>query len=464
MNRSLPDKPTEEKGEFGPLLRLSLPIILVNVSYNLMGTVDTALAGRMSELVQGATGLGNILFFFGTALGMGVVLGVDPVASQAFGAGRARRARQGMWQGIRAGALLFLPVAAVVFGLGQNLEFFGIDPELAAHSRQYMYARLFSLLPFYVIMSQKAYLQAAHRMKAVVISTLIVNVLNFALDWALIFGDAGLERLGLPAMGMPALGAAGVGAATSVAATVHALILGIGISRIPAGEGTVKFRKLDPALFRKVFTMGLPISLFLMAEVGLFAATTVLVGWMGARVMAAHQVALCLGSLTFMVPLAVGSATSVQVGRAVGRQDTTGVRGAGGAGLVLGGGAMLVAAALMWTVPETLARIMTSQEEVIPIAVVLIRIAGAFQLFDGLQAVAAGALRGAGMTLWTMWANLVSYWGVGFPVALWLGLGLDYGAAGLWWGLTAGLATAAVILVLRFMHVSRRPIRGIDPS
>ena len=175
-------------------------------------------------------------------------------------------------------------------------------------------------------------------------------------------------------------------------------------------------------------------------------------------------VALKPAALMFMIPLGISMATSVEVGRAIGRGDTEGTRRAGLMGIRIGAAYMILSAIVMETIPGTLARIMTTDPDVIPMATGLLRIAGLFQLFDGIQVVASGALRGAGFTKWAMVANLGAYWGVGLPVGIWLAFGAGMEVRGLWWGLAVGLLVASVILTIKFSVVSRRPIAPIDSS
>ncbi|MEE8583858.1 MAG: MATE family efflux transporter [Acidobacteriota bacterium] len=444
-----------------PLLQLALPLIVVNLGQQMMAVVDTALAGRLDEVSLAATGLGSTLFFLTSIFGIGVTLGVDPIASQAFGAGRRRHARRAMWQGVYAGLVVTVPIAAATVGLGAILEWLGVQPALAEKTRLYLHARLASIIPLMVFMACRSYLQAAQLTRPIVISTVAANLFNLAADWILVFGDDGLVRLGLPELGIPALGVAGIGWATTVAATMQLAVVALALGAEP-GQGRQPVRALDRLLLRRIFKLGIPTGLQLVSEGGIFALVSFLAGVMGSRAMAAHQVAIMLASLSFMVPLAVGMATSVQVGRAIGRADHPGTRRAGLAGIFLGGLAMIFAALMMWVFPTGLARIMTDQPGVVELSAQLLIIAGAFQIFDGIQAVASGALRGAGMTRWAMTANIVAYWLIGLPISLWLGFGLDWGPQGLWWGLTAGLFVAAAALSVKFAAVSRRPIAPIE--
>jgi len=210
--------------------------------------------------------------------------------------------------------------------------------------------------------------------------------------------------------------------------------------------------------------VGLPLGLQLGAETGVFALVSVLMGRMGTESMAGHQVALQIASFTYAATLGIGAATSVQVGRAIGRQDAAATRFAGLAGISLGAVYMVGNALLMWWFPETLARLMTSDATVIPSAVTLITIAAVFQVADGVQSVASGALRGAGVTRFSFVANVLGHWLVGVPVGALFGYGLGWGAPGLWWGLTAGLAAVALSLGLKFESLSRKPVARLQEN
>ena len=452
----------DDPGEALSLARLALPLIAVNVGQQLMGVVDTALSGRIDALAQAATGLGNTIFFFGALFGIGLTMGIDPLTAQAFGAGRADAARRAMWQCVWASLLIGPPIALFTVAAGHALETLGIAPDLAAETRRYLDARLLSLLPLFVVTAVRSYLQSAHRTAPIVVAAVVANLFNLVADWVLIFGDEGLVHVGLPAVGVPALGVAGIGWATTAATALNLAVLVIAIGRRRDESAIAVDRRPNAKLLRRLFALGTPIGLHMLAEVGIFSIAGLLAGTMGAVAMAAHQVALQLAALTFMIPLGIGAATSVRVGHAIGRGDLARVRRAGFAGIVMGAGFMTVSAVSMWLLPGAYARLMASDPNVVALASRLIVIAGAFQIFDGTQAVSAGALRGAGMTRWTMVANFFAYWIVGFPVLVALGFGFDFGPYGLWWGLTIGLAVAALLLATKFASVSRRPIAAIE--
>ncbi len=437
-------------GELLPLLRLALPLIAVQVGIQSISLVSTILAGRISAVALGATGLGAGIFFAIGLLGVGIVTGVDPIASQAFGAHRPRTARRALWHGIYIAMLVTLPLSFLILGVLHGLGTFGVRPELAVATREYVYGRLPSLFPFLAFTASRIYLQAAHRTRPILASVLVANVINFLATWILVFAG-------------PRLGIFGLGLGSTLATLYMMIHAALAIRAIPPGPGTEPLHPLDGILFRQVFRLGLPIGFQIFAEAAIFTLVGILAGTLGTEAMASHQVALTLASFTFMVPLAIGFATSVQVGRAIGRGDATGTKGAGMAGIRLGGGFMLVAAGIMWLFPETLARALSSDSSVVFLAVTLIRIAAAFQIFDGVQAVASGALRGAGVTRWAMVVNLIAYWLIALPVGTALMFGKGLGVLGLWWGLTAGLAVAAVALTTKFVLASRRPIAALQP-
>lgn len=456
--------PPEWATQFRVLGGLAGPLIIVHLGQQTMGLVDTALAGRIDQVALAATGLGNTVFMLGVIFGVGLVMGVDPLASQAFGAGNRTRARQAARHGIYAALIISLPIAAAIAAMAGLLEYAGISHDLAAETRSYIWGRLGSIAFFLITMAQRSYLQADHRVRPIVLAAVAANIFNFAADWTLVFGDAGLLRLGLPEIGLPSFGVMGIGWATTVATLTQAVVLGLAWRATDSLDQRTAPDAFDPRLLRFVFRVGAPIGAQLLAELGIFGLVGVLAGTLGSAAMAAHQVALMYAAFTFMVPLAIAAATSVEVGRAIGRRDAAGTRRAGLAGLIFAGLVGSLTATLMWVFPRPLASLLTDQSEVIPLAAQLIAIAGIFQVFDCVQAVSSGALRGAGLARWALAGNLVAYWVAAFPIAVWLGFVRAWGTHGLWWGLTGGLAVAAVILTAKFLQVSAKPIAAIDSS
>jgi MATE family multidrug resistance protein len=425
-----------------------------------MGLVDTAMVGRLGKASLGGTGIGSGLFFVVTIVAMGCIFGMDAPVAQALGAGEPARARRTFWQGLRVALIAGVPTLLVLTFLPLVLAPVGVDAEVASEARRYVWGRLPGLCPFLFFVSCRSYLQAMGITRAIVVSTIFANVLNLVGNALLIFGDGSLHALGLPGIGLPALGVVGSALSTSIAQLAMLLILVRALRAVDAPPDPGR-RRADPAMIRTIFRLGMPLGLQMLAEVGVFVTCNVLAGRMSKDASAGYQLAITLASFTFMFALGIGAATGVRVGQAVGRDDTPGARAAGFAGLKLIVGIMAVPALLFLFVPATLARLFTNDLTVVAATVPLLKIAAVFQLSDGVQGVASGALRGAGDPDIALWANVIGHWAVGLPIALVLAHVVGMGAPGLWWGLSAGLTVVAAWLTWRFARLSARPIRRV---
>ena len=291
------------------------------------------------------------------------------------------------------------------------------------------------------------------------------NRANAPLSWLLVMGDAGLTRLGLPAMGVPALGVIGAGLVSSLAAWIK---LGWGaraIARIATPDDAQRRRPRRSELLR-LWRVGLPVGLHFFVEVGGFSIVTFVMGRLGELPLAAHNVALTLAATSFMVPLGASAATSVRVGQAVGRGDSAGARRAGLTAIGAATLFMAACAGVFLLAPEAIVDALTDQPDVRAAALPLVAIAALFQVSDGLQVVAAGALRGAGDTRGPFVANLSGHYLLGLPLGLYLTFragaeGAGIGAPGMWWGLLLGLSVVGVTLTARFVRLSSRPIERL---
>jgi MATE family multidrug resistance protein len=431
------------------LMRLALPVALVQIGLMAMGAVDTIMVGRVSATDLAAVAIGHLYFFGVAVFGMGVLYALDPVVSQAVGAGDAVGIARGVQRGaVLAAALsvlamaLLLPVGAVLAALGQPAE---VVPVATRYAR----GLIPGVFPFYVFIVLRQSLQAMGKVRAILLAVLAANLVNVFLNWMFIFGN----------LGFPAMGAVGSAWATSSSRWFMMLALAaIGWPLLRQSLRPLRADALAPAPLARLLRVGAPVGGQQWLEFGVFGAAGLLMGWLGAIPLASHQVALQFAALTFMVPVGVAQATSVLVGQAVGRDDPPGARRATGAGLVIGVGFMAITAVMFLTVPEQLARAFSDDAPVIAAAALLLPIAGVFQVFDGIQVVAAGALRGVGDTRVPMILNLVGFWLVGLPVSAALGLGLGLGPQGIWWGLAIGIGVVALLLADR---IQRRFGRGL---
>lgn len=413
-----------------------------------MGLVDVAVLGRYGARELAASGVGNAMFFAISVVGMGIVLGLDPLVSQAVGAGDRVRARHVLWQGIWLALLVsaVLTVALVV----STWALPRIEPsDLVAPARLFLLIRTAALAPFLMFFAVRAYLQAHRITRPLLVSMVAANVLNFAGDIVLVFGLGPI----------PPMGVAGAALATFFCTILELLIVVAAVREVHV-DGHVDHR-FDWPQVRQAFRVGLPIGLQMAAEVGVFALVALLAGRLGMMQLAAHQVVISLASFTFCVAVGIASAGSVRVGHAIGARDAAGTRIAGQVAFAGGAIIMGVSAISFALFPRQIARLVTDQQSIIEAAVPLMIVAAVFQLSDGIQAAGAGVLRGAADTRFAFIANVIGHWCVGLPVALYLGFHAGMGVVGLWWGLCVGLTVVAILLFTRFERLSRKLIEPV---
>jgi MATE family multidrug resistance protein len=439
------------------LLTLAWPLILGFLGNQLLGIVDTAMVGRLGEVELAGTAVGTGVFFAISCLGLGAILGTDPLLAQAIGAGEGARVEAVRKSGLRVALWLTAPLMIAILVFGQILPKLGVEPPTARAAGRFLLGRSPSVLPFMLFNALRGYLQSRSHTRPIVIASIVANVVNFVFNALLIFGDRTLVALHLPAIGLPALGVLGSGIASSLASCAMFAVLFYaqrGLEVLPGGGET-------RGVTLSVLRLGVPIGLTLVAEVGAFASVGVLAAGIGAHAAAGHQVAITLASSTFIVTLAIGSATTVRVGQAVGRGDRASARITGFVGLFASSAFMSVSAVVFLVFGRELASILSDRPEVLAASVPLVHIAAVFQIFDGAQAVGAGALRGIGDTRFIQIANIVGYYAIGLPIALLLAFVAGQAERGLWWGLTAGLVAVAVALYARFWVLSSRPIERV---
>jgi MATE family multidrug resistance protein len=428
------------RGEARALATLAVPVVVVQVGMMLMGVVDTMMIGRVSAIALAAVALGHLYFFIIASFGMGTLMALDPIVSQAVGAHDELAITRGMQRGLVLALALTIPMT-VVYSLAEPV-FSSLQqpPGVIPIAAGYVRASILGSLPFLVFTVLRQSLQAMKRMAPIVWTIVLANLANVLLNWMLVYGR----------LGAPELGAVGTGWASSISRLMMALGLLV-LAWRSLRPYVVPFRRdaIAPRPLVRMLRVGSPIGAQFMLEGGIFAMVAILMGVLGPIEVAAHHVALNMAALTFMVPLGISAAATVLVGHAVGRADPEDARGASKAAIVLGVGFMATMAIVMLGVPAVLARAYTTDTTVIALAATLIPIAGVFQIFDGLQVVSIGILRGVGDTRTPLIVNLLGFWLIGLPVSLWLAFRVGLGPQGLWWGLVAGLATVATALLVR---------------
>ena len=437
--------------EVQPMLRLAIPIVMAELGWMFMGIVDTMMVGhqKQSAVAIGAVSLASILYYVVAIFGTGIMLGLDTLVSQSYGAGNLEDTHRSLVNGV----YLSLGLTPILMGLillwVPLLGFFRIDPAVMNQVVPYLWALNWGTLPLLLYFVFRRYLQGVNLAKPVMFSLMTANLVNFVGNWALIYGH----------WGFPAMGTTGSGWSTSIARVYMAGVLMAYAVYHDARHKTGLRRASRWPHFPRVWellNLGFPAASQLGVEVGVFAVATTLIGRLGAVPLASHQIAMNTVSFTYMVPLGIGSAAAVRVGHALGRRDAHGASRAGWTAMALGASFMGCMALVLWFAPEYIARIYTPDPTVIRTASTLLFVGAFFQLFDGLQAVATGALRGAGDTTTAMICHLVCYWAVGLPLGWYLCFRRDFGAAGLW----SGLCVALILIGSTLLFAWRRKERS----
>ncbi len=418
----------------------------------MMGVVDAIMVGRFSPEALAATAIGNFYFFVVAVFGLGVLLVLDPLIAQAMGAKDEKAIALAVQRGLLLAVVMSLILGSLLLPAEYVLRALRQPEELVPLAATYVLICIPSFLPFNAFLVFRQLLQTMGLTRAIVVTIVLCNLANVLLNWLLIFGNLGFPRLGVT----------GAALATAISRTLLVVILvALSWRTLRRYVRPVRREVFELAPLMRMLRLGLPIGAQQGLEVAYFGGLIILMGLLGTISIAAHQAAINLASLTFMVPVGVGSATAVFVGRAVGARDEPAVRRYAIAGLVCGVGFMCVSAAVFLLFPRALAGLYSRDAEVVALAAGLIPIAGLFQVFDGTQVVASGILRGIGDTRFPMLASALGFWLVGLPASLLLGFSARLGAEGLWWGSLVALMMVAALLLYRVRMRLRRSMERV---
>ena len=435
--------------ELRALLALAIPVILSELGWVAMGLVDTLMVSRLGPEAIGAVGLASATYYAPTLFGIGILLGLDTLVSQAWGRRDFEVCHRWLAQGVYL-ACAFTPIAMLVIA-AVPLWFsrFGIHPAVAGETTEYLRLLNLGTLPLLIYAAFRRYLQGVGRVRPVTFALVSANFINWGGNWALIYGH----------LGMPALGLRGSALSTCVARVYMAAVLIFFAWQHERRRGHPLFARWPAPHWdqlRTLFLLSAPAALQIVLEVGAFGVATFMAGRLAPQALAAHQIVLSFASTSFMVPLGMSAAAAVAVGHAVGAGDQPRARRAGWLALGAGAGFMGMAALVFVLMPRVLLRIYTEDAFVTQAGVHLLMLAAAFQIFDGIQTVATGALRGVGETRQPMLINLVGYWLFGLPLGYALCFHWNLGVFGIWIGLTAALIVIALYLLWRWSTTSHQ--------
>lgn len=451
--------------EIGRLARLGLPIAAAQFGMTAMGFVDIAFLGHYRPEALAAMSLGNTLSWGAIVFCLGVLTAVDPLLSQAIGARDGPAVTKALLRALLLALVLSVPAMALLWPSATWLELLGQQPALVPEAALYARLNAIGIAPLLCFQVLRSMLAAHSRTVPAVVVIVVANLANALLDWLLVFGK----------LGCPELGVAGAALATAVCRWFMCLLMfWLGRATFVPHLRALRDVSVRAAVFAlhpllRTVRLGAPIGGQFAMEMGVFALTAMLVGQLdvaagdaeGLR-LCGHQIALQLASLSFMVPLGLGMAASVRVGWAVGAGDHHGARRAAQAALLSGAVVMSAFMLLFLLLPRQLAEVLSNDQGAVAWGMLLIPIAGVFQIGDGLQVTAIGCLRGAGSVRAPFWINVAGFWCTGLPLGCWLAFpwGRDRGPAGLWWGLVVGLFAVAIALLvavrLRFRELGPR--------
>lgn len=444
------------RAEVRRIAGLALPVAATQVGSMLLGFVDTVMLGRVGSEALAASAIANVWIYGTTQLALGTIFGLDPIVAQAHGAGRGAVAGRALQSGLVLAGLLSVPVALAWALCEPFLLATGQEASLARMAQQYTLVQIPSLPFFLAFHALRQYLQGREMVRPALLVMALANVVNAVANWALIFGN----------LGFPALGLVGAGIATAATRIACFAILAWWVVAFRLHEGAWVPWSRDAFAWRSlrpILRFGVPVGFQTSLEVWAFSGAALLAGHLGATAVAAHSVVLNMAALSFMMPLGVGLAASTRVGNLLGAGRPHDAQRAAWVSIALGAGVMALAAALFVLGRSVLPRIYTDEIAVIAAGAAILPIAAAFQIFDGVQVVGCGVLRGMGRTRPAAVFNLLGYWVIGLPLGGWLGLRAGWGLGGIWWGLAIGLAVVATALVfwIRWRGPARAAVSAV---
>jgi MATE family multidrug resistance protein len=435
--------------ELSAMVALAVPVVLSELGWMAQGIVDTIMVGNLGPAAIGAVALGNAVANTPSIFGIGLLLGLDTLVAQAYGRKDHDECHRWLAQGVYLACIATPPLMLLIYLASFGFTPFGINAEVAGPAGSYLRILNWGTLPLLLYGGTRRYLQGVGSARAVTLTFVAANLLNWLGNWVFIYGKWGVRAMGVN------------GSALSTVLSrilMAAALLGFAW-RYERQRGHPLFRRwAGPSLarLRELLRLGAPAAGQILLEVGAWNLATFAAGWLTPVALATHQIVANYASLTFMVPLGIASAAAVSVGHALGAGDPERARRAGWLALGLGTGFMLLAAVVLLAAPGPLIALYTRDPAVMALGPGLLGLVAAFQIFDGIQTVSTGALRGLGETRTPMLANLVGYWVLGLPLGFTLCFALHWGIYGLWIGLTLALIVVAATLLLRWRRDSDR--------
>lgn len=430
---------------------LSLPIVVGQLGQMLMSVVDNIMVGKLGAQALAAASIANAIFTLIMVVGFGLSMAVTPLTAMAYGAGKDEECGIVLRQGIIVNLFSGFLLCGITLVLSESIQYLNQPSEIVGPASLYMKVLGFSMLPLMLFQSYRQFAEGVSFLRPAMIITVFANLVNILANWIFIYGNLGVTPLGLT----------GAGIATISSRTFMAVALMMVIIRSPRMkrfDPSLNYRKIDFSMMQRLLAIGIPAGFQYFFEVSAFAASSVMIGWMGTVALAAHQIALNLASISFMVALGISSAGTIRVSNAVGRKDIQGTRAAGFSATLLCAGFMASAGLVFIVFRFFLPTLYISEKAVIDISASLLVIVAFFQVSDGTQAVGLGILRGmADMKIPTL-ITLAAYWLIGLPSGYLLAFKFNMGIYGVWYGLLISLTASGFLMMIRFNSKSKKAI------
>ncbi|ALF54574.1 multidrug transporter MatE [Nostoc piscinale CENA21] len=440
-------------------LLLAVPLAAAQLAQSATGFVDTVMMGWLGSQAIASGGLGAAIFTFCLMITTGIITAISPLVAEVYGSGKPEQIGQIVRQGLMISLLLGIPITVLLWYGSTLLVLLGQNVNAAALAQTYLRAIAWGFIPALGFAVFKGFLSALSQPKLVMVTVVLGTLFNITANYVLMFGKFGL----------PALGLAGIGWASTLSLWSMFITLAIyifsqrrfAVYKIFQFSPISHFSKQNRRIIWDIFQIGLPIGGLVAVEAGLFTVVTFIIGQLGTTALAAHQIALQTASMSFQMVLGISLATTVRVGQLAGEKDLQGVRLAGYVGIALGALSMAIAALIFWLVPKLIVSLYldtnnSDNQDVVNLTIKLLAVAAIFQIVDGIQVTASGALRGLKDTRIPLLIGVFAYWCVGLLTGYALGIWFGYGTIGLWWGLAIGLASAAIVLSWRFRILSNQ--------
>ncbi len=432
-------------------IKLAIPVSVGQIGHIMMGVVDSLMVGRVGTVPLAAAALVNGLFFLILVLGIGMTMAITPLVAISKGAKNDDECGVILRQALLVNVVFAVLLLFLIYFGADLLQYLDQPKEVVIEARLYMKVLALSVIPFLVFQVYRQFLEGISIVKPAMIIAVFANIFNAFSNWCLIFGNLGFEAMGLY----------GAGLTTFLTRTLMAAILMyyvITSSKYVVYNPTLKYKSINWKVIKKVVAIGLPSGLQYFLEVGAFAFSAIMIGWIGAVPLAAHQIAINLASVTYMIVLGIGSAGTIRVGTALGRRSREQIRNAGFTALILAASLMFCFAIIFISFRNFLPYLYVNEIEVVELASSLLIVAALFQLFDGLQATAIGILRGLTDVRIPLVISFGAYWLLGVPAGYILAFTFNFGTMGIWLGFLVGLASVAILLSLRFNHLTKQEL------